>query len=104
VREYYVYIMSSQSKVLYTGVTNDLERRVSEHKLRKTPGFTSRYGVTRLVWYESHTDIRDAIEWEKRIKGWLREKKVALIESMNPAWRDLSDDWYSSGDSSLRSE
>ncbi len=103
-REYYVYIMSSQSKVLYTGVTNDLERRVSEHKQRKTEGFTKRYGVTRLVWYEAFNDINEAIECETRIKGWLRAKKIGLIESMNPAWSDLAGDWFSSGDSSLRSE
>jgi putative endonuclease len=96
--------MSSQSKVLYTGVTNDLERRVSEHKQRKTEGFTKRYGVTRLVWYESFTDINEAIECETRIKGWLRAKKVALIESMSSGWNDLAEGWFSSGDSSLRSE
>jgi putative endonuclease len=102
--EYYVYIMTSKSRTLYTGVTNDLDRRVYEHKHRLVPGFASKYNITRLVWYETFSQIDDAIEWEKRIKGWLRRKKVALIESENPNWLDLSEGWYREGDSSLRSE
>jgi putative endonuclease len=101
--EYYVYIMSSWSKVLYTGVTNDLERRVLEHKQGTSPGFSDRYRCTRLVWHESFTDVNQAIECEKRIKGWTRAKKIALIESMNVEWSDLSGGWFEKSDPSLRS-
>jgi putative endonuclease len=93
-KQYYVYIMTNKSKTLYTGVTNDLERRVSEHKQKLIPGFTSMYNITRLVFYECFSDIRDAIAAEKRIKGWLRQKKIALIESRNPDWEDLSAEWF----------
>jgi putative endonuclease len=93
-RDYSVYIMSSKSRTLYTGVTNNLERRVYEHRHKLLKGFTSRYNITRLVYYELYSDIWDAIAREKQIKGWLREKKVSLIESMNPQWADLSADWY----------
>jgi putative endonuclease len=74
-------------------MTNDLRRRVHEHKTRATEGFTSRYQTTRLVFYEEFATAREAIEAEKRIKGWRREKKVALIQERNPGWRDLSLDW-----------
>ncbi|MBL8512607.1 MAG: GIY-YIG nuclease family protein [Betaproteobacteria bacterium] len=90
---YAVYLMASISRVLYVGVTNDLERRVMEHKLGTTPGFTKQYRVDRLVWFDVTPDVRSAIEVEKRIKGWKREKKIALIEENNPQWRDLSLDW-----------
>jgi putative endonuclease len=93
-RHNYVYIMTNRSRTLYTGVTNDLQRRVFEHKRKLADGFTKKYDITRLVWYEESHDIRAAIASEKRIKGWLRAKKVALIESMNPNWMDLSDGWY----------
>ena len=93
-KEYYVYIMSNHSKTLYTGVTNNLERRVYEHKHKLIEGFTSKYNITNLVYYESTNDIRVAISREKQIKGWLRSKKVALIESVNPNWADLSDEWF----------
>ncbi len=86
---YYVYLMASPSQTLYTGVTNDLERRVAEHK-SGAGSFTSRYRVTRLVYFEEFGDINEAITREKQIKGLLRVKKFALVESMNPAWRDLS--------------
>jgi putative endonuclease len=103
--EYYVYIMTNPARTLYTGVTNDLERRVFEHKQKLTEGFTKRYALTTLVYYEASSDVRLAIEREKQIKGWLRQKKVALIDSANPEWRDLADGWYEEGtDSSLRSE
>ena len=94
-KQYYVYILTNATRVLYTGVTNDLERRIWEHKHKIVEGFTSRYNVNWLVWYAATEDIRDAIAWEKKIKGWVRAKKVALIEEMNPQWRDLSLDWYS---------
>jgi putative endonuclease len=89
-RQYYVYIMTNVSRTLYTGVTNDLERRIHEHKQHLVAGFTDRYNVTTLVHYETFTDIRDALAREKEIKGWRREKKIALIEPANPEWRDLS--------------
>jgi len=92
-KNYYAYIMANRTRILYTGVTNDLERRVYEHKNGITPGFTSKYNITRLVYYESFSDIRDAIAREKRIKGWLRAKKIALIESVNPKWEDSSEEW-----------
>jgi putative endonuclease len=101
---YYVYVMTNLSRTLYTGVTNDLERRVYEHKHGLTPGFTKRYRLTRLAYYEETDDAASAIRREKQIKGWLRRKKIALIESANPEWRDLAEDWYGSGgDPSLRS-
>ncbi len=93
-RTYYVYIMSSISKVIYIGVTNDLEFRVLQHKLKRFPGFTARYNVNKLVYYEDTNDVRIAIAREKQVKGWLRIKKVALIESKNPTWKDLAFDWY----------
>jgi putative endonuclease len=91
--EYYVYIMSSESGVLYTGVTNDLARRVFEHKKKMIKGFTSRYKVSQLVYFESTSDISVAIAREKQIKGWRRTRKVQLINSVNPEWRDLSLDF-----------
>ena len=93
-KQYFVYIMTSTSGTLYTGMTNNLERRVYQHKEKLIEGFTKRYNVTRLAYYEIFGDVRDAIAREKQIKGWRRSKKIALIESMNPKWKDLSDDWY----------
>jgi putative endonuclease len=93
-RQYFVYIMTNRSHNLYIGVTNDLERRVYEHKQRLVAGFTSRYAIDRLVYFEEHCDVEVAIAREKELKGWLRAKKVALIESMNPGWRDLSREWF----------
>ena len=92
---YYVYIVASQSCTLYVGVTCDLERRVYEHKHKLVPGFTSRYNITRLVYFEAMPDVRQSIAREKQIKGWVRAKKVALIESTNPEWLDLSAEWFS---------
>ena len=94
VNTYYVYMMTNRSKTLYTGVTNDLYRRVYEHKQKLIPGFTQKYNINRLVYYQETSDIREAIAREKQIKGWLRAKKIALIESANPQWRDLSADWF----------
>jgi putative endonuclease len=111
-KTYYVYIMASQSRTLYVGVTNNLERRVYEHKVIE--GFTSRYNINRLVYFAETNDVTAAIAREKEIKGWLRKRKIALIEEMNPEWHDLSAEWYIDGastmlvregrDSSLRSE
>ncbi len=87
-------MMSSPTRTLYIGVTNDLQRRVYEHKRKEVAGFTSTYNLTQLVYYETTSDVRDAITREKQLKGWLRAKKVALIESINPEWDDLSAGWY----------
>jgi putative endonuclease len=95
---YYVYIMTNASRTLYTGMTGNLVRRVYEHKHKLIEGFTSKYKITRLVWFGSFPDVRDAIAMEKRIKGWVRSKKVALIESLNPEWEDLSAGWYRKGE------
>ena len=92
-KSYYVYIMTNRSGTLYTGVTNDLKRRVYEHKQKLVPGFTSKYNITRLVFFEETPDVYTAIAREKQIKGWLRAKKIELIEAMNPKWQDLSDEW-----------
>ncbi len=93
-KEYYVYIMTNRSRTLYVGMTNDLMRRISEHKQKLIPGFTSKYNITQLVYYEATNDVLEAIAREKQIKGWLRAKKIALIETINPDWKDLSLDWH----------
>ncbi|MGE5801870.1 MAG: GIY-YIG nuclease family protein [Gemmatimonadota bacterium] len=90
-RTYHIYIMASRSRVLYAGVTNDLARRVNEHKQGLVAGFTFKYRVTRLVYFEEFADIRDAIVREKEIKGWKRSRKISLIEGRNPTWEDLSE-------------
>jgi putative endonuclease len=92
-KEYYVYIMTNKSRTLYTGVTNNLMRRVYEHKNKLVEGFTKKYNIQFLVYYESTSDINSAIAREKEIKGWLRKKKIALIDSVNPQWKDLSKEW-----------
>ena len=102
-KTYYVYIMTNRSGTLYTGVTSNLTRRVLQHKLKRVPGFTSRYNLHRLAYHEVFGDVRAAIRREKQVKGWLRAKKIALIESMNPQWNDLSEGWYGRRDPSLRS-
>ena len=89
-KSYYVYIMTNPSRTLYVGVTSNLERRAHQHKLKQIPGFTSKYNITQLVYYEETGDVLAAIAREKTIKGWLRSKKLALIESVNPNWQDLS--------------
>ncbi|MSU75412.1 MAG: GIY-YIG nuclease family protein [Candidatus Magasanikbacteria bacterium] len=91
---YYTYIMASNSEVLYIGVTNDLARRVSEHKQKLVEGFTKRYNCTRLVYYEDFSDINQAIAREKYLKGKSRKFKEELIYSKNKFWKDLSDEWY----------
>ena len=97
--------MTNRSRTLYTGVTNNLERRVYEHKQKLIPGFTQKYNITMLAYYEETPDVRVAIAREKQIKGWLRSKKIALIETLNPIWEDLSAEWFGqapSGDIDLR--
>jgi putative endonuclease len=93
-RFYYVYIMTNRSKTLYTGVNGHLERRGLEHKQGIKGDFAARYKIDRLVYFERFGDVHAAIGREKQIKGLLRIKKIALIVSMNPAWRDLSEEWY----------
>jgi putative endonuclease len=88
-KSFYVYILASQSRVLYCGVTNRLERRVREHQSARAEGFTKRYRVHRLVYFETFREPRSAITREKVIKGWIRAKKLALIESVSPTWEDL---------------
>ena len=91
---YYVYILTNRNNyVLYTGVTGDLRRRLYEHKHGTIDGFTKKYKVHKLVFFETTSDVRAAIAREKQIKGWTRAKKIALIESMNPDWKELSEDW-----------
>lgn len=93
-KQYYVYIMTNSSRTLYTGVTDDLVRRAYEHRNKLIEGFTQKYNMTGLVYYEITSDVRGAIQREKQIKGWLRKKKIALIEAANPEWKDLSERWY----------
>ena len=93
-KEYYVYIMTNKSKMFYTGVTSNLMRRVKEHKEKLIESFTSKYNISILVYYESTSSVHAALAREKQIKGWLRAKKIALINSMNPEWRDLSEEWF----------
>jgi putative endonuclease len=93
-KQYYVYIMTNQSGTLYTGVTNNVMRRVYEHKQKIVKGFTQKYNITKLVFYEMTESIESAINREKQIKGWVRKKKIRLIEEENPYWEDLSEGWY----------
>ena len=92
-KQYYVYILANEGRMLYTGVTNDLMRRIFEHKNHIVEGYTKKYKITKLVYYDHTNDIYEAITREKQIKGWLRKKKIALIESVNPTWIDLSNGW-----------
>ena len=104
-QSFWIYILSSRSRNLYTGITSDPQLRVKQHKEKAADGFTARYNINRLVYFEQHDTARDAIFREKRIKAWNRGKRVALIESMNPERDDLSETWYTGQrDSSLRSE
>ena len=102
-KTFYVYILASKSRRLYVGVTNNLQRRVHEHKNKLVDGFTKQYNIDRLVYFEDTQDVMSAITREKQIKGWLRIREVQLIETSNPTWEDLSVAW-STADSSLRSE
>jgi len=91
--KYWTYIMASKSGTLYIGMTNSLERRVQEHKDGTHEGFASKYGCDRLVYWESFDDVRKAIDREKELKGWLRQRKIELIEAFNPRWEDLAEKW-----------
>lgn len=93
-RTFYVYIMASKSGTLYVGITSNIKKRVWEHKNHLLPGFTEKYRIEKLLYFETIGDSMSAINREKQIKKWRREKKVKLIDSMNPKWIDLSQEWY----------
>ena len=93
VKQYYVYIMTNKSRTLYVGMTNDLQRRVYQHKQKLVEGFTQKYNITMLAYYEVTNEVHAALAREKQIKAWRRSKKLALIESTNPQWKDLSIEW-----------
>ena len=89
-KKYFIYILASKRNgTLYIGMTNNLRRRIAEHKEKSIPGFTQRFNVTRLMYFEEFSDPRDAIVREKALKGWIRKRKLALIESVNPDWREI---------------
>jgi putative endonuclease len=96
-KEYFVYILTNKRGALYTGVTNDLEQRLYQHKNKLVEGFTKKYNITKLVYYASTDDVTAAIAREKQIKGMLRSKKIELIRTMNPEWKDLSEGWFNNG-------
>lgn len=92
-QKFWTYIVASKSGTLYVGMTNDLDRRVFEHKHKLAKGFTAKYGCDRLVWFEEWSGPRQAIEREKQLKGWTRARKIVLIEEENPRWADLAETW-----------
>jgi len=105
-RTIYVYVLASATRRLYVGVTNDLVRRAWQHRTGALPGFTRKYSISRLVYFETFSDPALAIKREKQLKSWARVKKLALVESMNPAWKDYAEDWFANAnraDPSLRS-
>ena len=91
---YYIYILSNDTGTIYTGVTNNLLRRVDEHKRGAVEGFTKRYKIHRLIYFEETNNIYDALEREKQIKGWTRKKKLDLVRTINPTFEDLSNEWF----------
>ena len=94
-KNYYVYIITNfTNSTLYIGVTNNLERRLYEHKNKLVDGFSKRYNLNKLVYFEETTSIETAIEREKQLKSWKRDKKETLIKNINPTWKDLSEEWY----------
>lgn len=93
-KTYYVYIMASNSGTLYIGVTSNIKKRVYEQKKHLISGFTDKYNIDKLLYFEKIGDPTSAINREKQIKRWRREKKITLIDSLNPEWNDLSQDWY----------
>ena len=93
-RIYFTYIMASRSRTLYTGITGNLVQRTFEHKQKKHVGFSAKYNCNRLVWFDRFGDASEAIQREKELKGWTRAKKIALIQSANPTWEDLSGPWH----------
>ncbi len=104
-KDYYVYMLTNwNNKVLYIGVTNNLERRMYQHKHKLIKGFSSRYNLNKLVYFEYGNDVEAAIAREKQLKGWLRQKKNVLVESINPAWNDLSEDWSKDSSPSVQND
>lgn len=95
---FYVYILSSRSRSLYIGMTSDLVTRVYDHKTKTYGGHTAKYNIDRLVYFEEYGTALEAIKREKELKGWLRSRKIELIEAGNPTWDDLSEAWYTSKD------
>ena len=93
-KRYYVYIMTNKSGTLYTGLTESLKKRIHQHKNKLVEGFTKKYNINRLLYFETFSDVYSAIAREKTIKGWVRRKKLDLIRATNPDWTDLSQDWY----------
>lgn len=91
---YYLYIMASDYGTLYVGMTNNLERRVEEHKMGIIEGFSKKYGCKKLAYFEESNDVNEIIDREKQIKKWRREKKETLIKLLNPSWKDLAKDWF----------
>ncbi len=94
-KTYHIYLITNKNnKVLYTGITNDPERRILQHKNKTIEGFTKKYNCTKLVYLEECNNVIDALNREKQIKGWTRDKKNDLVNSINPEWNDLAEDWY----------
>ena len=93
-RQYFIYIMTNRSGTPYIGLTNDIKKRIYQHKNKLINGFTKKYNIDRLIYFETFSDVYSAIDREKTIKGWLRKKKTELVNEVNPQWRDLSQDWY----------
>jgi putative endonuclease len=93
-RQYYTYIMANSKGTLYTGMTNNIRKRVWQHKNKLADSFTRQHNITKLVWYYAFNTPMEAIQMEKRIKGWTRDKKIALIRSVNACWMDLSENWF----------
>ena len=92
--QYYVYIVTNKSRTLYVGMTNNIKKRLYEHKNKLIPGFTEKYNINQLIYFETFGDVHSAIAKEKTIKGRLRKKKIDLVSRTNPNWKDLSHDWY----------
>jgi len=93
-KQYYVYIITNKSGTLYVGLTNNIRKRVHQHKRKLVEGFTRKYNIDKLLYYETFSDVHSAIAREKIFKGWLRQKKIELINTINPDWIDLSEKWY----------
>jgi len=93
-KQYYVYILTNKSGTVYVGITSNIKKRIYEHKNKLVEGFTKKYNIDKLIYFETFSDVCSAIAREKTIKGWLRKKKLQLIKTTNPDWVNLSHDWY----------